>query len=76
MWLAFINLRQDANQDWKDASIFIQGYKLLYLASHHFFFNQIIIKHVPVEGEWGPVTKIENIKTELTKILRPTHFSV
>ena len=23
----------------------------------------------------GPVTKIKNIKTELTKILRPTHFS-
>jgi hypothetical protein len=23
----------------------------------------------------GPVTKIENIKTESTKILRPTHFS-
>ncbi len=22
----------------------------------------------------GPVTKIENIKTDLTKILRPTHF--
>jgi hypothetical protein len=39
MWLAFINLRQDANQDWKDASIFIQGYKLLYLASHQFFFQ-------------------------------------
>ena len=27
--------------------------------------------------EWdftGPVTKIENIKTDATKILRPTHF--
>jgi hypothetical protein len=23
----------------------------------------------------GPVTKIENIKTDSTKILRPTHFS-
>ena len=23
----------------------------------------------------GPVTKIKNIKTDLTKILRPTHFS-
>ncbi len=22
----------------------------------------------------GPVTKIENIKTDTTKILRPTHF--
>ncbi len=22
----------------------------------------------------GPVTKIENIKTDATKILRPTHF--
>jgi hypothetical protein len=26
-------------------------------------------------NNWGPVTKIENIKTNLTKILRPTHFS-
>ncbi len=23
----------------------------------------------------GPVTKVENIKTDSTKILRPTHFS-
>jgi hypothetical protein len=26
-------------------------------------------------GIRGPVTKIENIKTDWTKILRPTHFS-
>ncbi len=26
------------------------------------------------EGDLGPVTKIENIKTDATKILRPTHF--
>jgi hypothetical protein len=26
-------------------------------------------------GIEGPVTKIENIKTDLTKILRPIHFS-
>ncbi len=26
-------------------------------------------------GNQGPVTKIENIKTDATKILRPTHFS-
>jgi hypothetical protein len=24
--------------------------------------------------KWGPVTKIENIKTDETKILRPTRF--
>ncbi len=29
-------------------------------------------KNVKIQG---PVTKIENIKTDLTKILRPTHFS-
>ncbi len=26
------------------------------------------------EKSVGPVTKIENIKTDATKILRPTHF--
>ena len=33
--------------------------------------NQILISLKNIE--W--VTKIENIKTDLTKILRPTHFS-
>jgi hypothetical protein len=28
-----------------------------------------------VKGELGIVTKTENIKTDSTKILRPTHFS-
>ncbi len=32
------------------------------------------IKLLPLTA-LGPVTKIENIKTDLTKILRPTHFS-
>ncbi len=29
---------------------------------------------VNTKQTWGPVTKIENIKTDATKILRPTHF--
>ena len=33
------------------------------------------LKWFPVKTK-GPVTKIKNIKTELTKILRPTHFLV
>ncbi len=37
-------------------------------------FKNITIYFVYV-GQTGPVTKIENIKTDATKILRPTHFS-
>ena len=31
--------------------------------------------HIIRDKNMGPVTKTENIKTDATKILRPTHFS-
>jgi hypothetical protein len=36
--------------------------------------EQTITFFVILLGKKGPVTKIENIKTDTTKILRPTHF--
>ncbi len=44
----------------------------LYLTNY--FYNQAILKVFSV-NVLGPVTKTENIKTDATKILRPTHFS-
>jgi hypothetical protein len=45
------------------------GFKDSFAGEKILFHNKnIIVKK-------GPVTKIENIKTDSTKILRPTHFS-
>jgi hypothetical protein len=40
----------------------------------HVFVEYSHINSTLIRNSCGPVTKIENIKTDATKILRPTHF--